>query len=246
MNCGSEYYGAYDSAYQALSAYAKEHDGVLIEMYYECEEENDYHCIRFRGTETEEYDRVSAYPPFTRLSIPSEGNPLPVLGFHFASIDGSPDTSILVLLDRQLSEDVLARLEDSVSAYIDSVPAWKFEQLIHDSGQVGYIYASREMIAASFGNTSAESVEKAEKLLTGEVESYDRYLRGECYGYRLFKDGEEIDACWGFFGDMDDAGKELASCIPDDCMELIGRLEEKWTYDTAAEYFNGQPALSAV
>ncbi len=115
-----------------------------------------------------------------------------------------------------------------------------------DSGQVGYIYASREMIAASFGNTSAESVEKAEKLLTGEVESYDRYLRGECYGYRLFKDGEEIDACWGFFGDMDDAGKELASCIPDDCMELIGRLEEKWTYDTAAEYFNGQPALSAV
>lgn len=132
MNCGSEYYGAYDSAYQALSAYAKEHDGVLIEMYYDCEEENDYHCIRFRGTETEEYDRVSAYPPFTRLSIPSEGNPLPVLGFHFASIDGSPDTSILVLLDRQLSEDVLARLEDSISAYIDSVPAWKFEQLIHD------------------------------------------------------------------------------------------------------------------
>lgn len=132
MNCGSEYYGAYDSAFKALSAYAQDHEDAVIEMYYDCEEANEYRCVRFRGIETEEYDRVSVYPPFARLVIPNESHPMPVLEFHFESIEGSPDASILVLLDKHLASPEIEKLEDSISSYIEGVPAWKYEQLVHD------------------------------------------------------------------------------------------------------------------
>jgi hypothetical protein len=42
--------------------------------------------------------------------------------------------------------------------------------------------------------------EKAEDILRGEIVSYDAYLGGRVYGYVIEQDGEEIDACWGFFG----------------------------------------------
>lgn len=95
-----------------------------------------------------------------------------------------------------------------------------------DSGQVGWIYADREMIEKNYGNINKETVKKAEEALEGEVESYDMYLRGECYGYRLYKDGEEEDSCWGFLGDVDDMLKELPSYLPDGCAGLVEKLED--------------------
>ena len=132
MNCGSEYYGAYDSAFKALSAYAQEHDDAVIEMYYDCEEENDYRCVRFKGVETEEYDRVSVYPPFAKLVIPNENHPLPLLKFNFKSIKDSQEAAFLVLLNRWPSTDMIGTLEDSISSYMENMPTSSCEQLIHD------------------------------------------------------------------------------------------------------------------
>lgn len=57
---------------------------------------------------------------------------------------------------------------------------------------------------------------RAVEIMEGEVEVYDQYLRGEVYGYNLYRlgdagddedeefdedDAEEADSCWGFFGD---------------------------------------------
>ena len=73
-----------------------------------------------------------------------------------------------------------------------------------DSGQVGYIYADREMILKEFGGkrlTKAKR-EKAEKVLKSEVETYDQLLTGQVYGYMVEdQHGQHIDSCWGFFGD---------------------------------------------
>lgn len=67
-----------------------------------------------------------------------------------------------------------------------------------DSGQVGWIVASEEAIKREWGGDE----KKAEEGLHCEVEMYDQYLRGAVYGYVL-KDasGEEVDSCWGFFGE---------------------------------------------
>jgi hypothetical protein len=49
--------------------------------------------------------------------------------------------------------------------------------------------------------------ERSEVLLKGEVETYDQYLRGDVYGYRVFKvengEEEELDSCWGFYGEQE-------------------------------------------
>ena len=71
-----------------------------------------------------------------------------------------------------------------------------------DSGQVGWIYASKEDALREFGGKTftAATRKKAEDRMRGEVEYYDSYLRGEAYGFELYKDGELEDSCWGFIG----------------------------------------------
>lgn len=73
-----------------------------------------------------------------------------------------------------------------------------------DSGRIGFIYVTRETIKKEYGNDSLESFEKAKKYLTGEAKDYDSYLRGDVYGYIVKDDeGNELDSCWGFIGDME-------------------------------------------
>ncbi|MBQ8962477.1 MAG: hypothetical protein IJ089_13770 [Clostridia bacterium] len=97
-----------------------------------------------------------------------------------------------------------------------------------DSGQVGYIYADREMIQKEYGSINHETVKRAESVLEGEVHDYDLYLQGECYGYRLFKDGDEEDACWGFLGEIEDIKEDIRSYLPEQCERLADHLELYW------------------
>ena len=90
---------------------------------------------------------------------------------------------------------------------------------------MGYIYADRKTILENFGAVNAETREKAENLLRSEVETYDQYLRGECYGYQLYEDGEEIDSCWGFLGDIDDWREDVKSYLPAEAQPLADELE---------------------
>jgi len=71
-----------------------------------------------------------------------------------------------------------------------------------DSGQVGYIYVTLEAVRKEFGakRVTKSLREKAEDILRGEIVAYDAYLGGRVYGYVIERDGEEIDACWGFLG----------------------------------------------
>ena len=54
-----------------------------------------------------------------------------------------------------------------------------------DSGQVGWIYVSKEDALKEFGGEKMIGAirEKAEDLMRSEVAAYDSYLRGECYGF---------------------------------------------------------------
>jgi hypothetical protein len=93
-----------------------------------------------------------------------------------------------------------------------------------DSGEVGFIYVSMERARQEFGglNTGSGTAEevraRAESYLKGEVETYDQYLTGDVWGYRIFEtaseeddeEGEELDSCWDFFG-MDYCREEARS-----------------------------------
>ena len=87
------------------------------------------------------------------------------------------------------------------------------------------IYATRDMIQKEFGAADASAMEKAERLLTAETETYDMYLRGICFGYKLYEGDDEADSCWGFLGWFDDMKEDVRECLPDECASLIDQLE---------------------
>jgi hypothetical protein len=81
-----------------------------------------------------------------------------------------------------------------------------------DSGQVGYIYVSRQKLKDEYGVKRISSVmlERAEKALRREVNVMDQYITGDVYGFQVIKryldnnnDIKEdiIDSCSGFYGE---------------------------------------------
>lgn len=72
-----------------------------------------------------------------------------------------------------------------------------------DSGQVGFMYITKKDAVKEFGKkyfTKAVE-EKAIAWMEAELETYDNYLRGDVYGYRILdENGDELDSCWGFYG----------------------------------------------
>lgn len=67
-----------------------------------------------------------------------------------------------------------------------------------DSGQVGFIYCTQEDIDREWDGDK----KKAEEYLRGEIKTYDQYLTGDVWGFKVTNpnNGEEIDSCWGFYG----------------------------------------------
>lgn len=71
-----------------------------------------------------------------------------------------------------------------------------------DSGQVGWVFITRESVKSLQGwkRITAERKEALLIWLESEVEEYDCYVRGESYGWSVEKDGEYIDGCNGYLG----------------------------------------------
>lgn len=90
-----------------------------------------------------------------------------------------------------------------------------------DAGCIGFIYVRKKTILEECGYATEENwKDTAEDFIEAEMKTYDQYLRGEVYGFKLTKiitqqdkcphcgevireyDEEvEEDSCWGFYGD---------------------------------------------
>jgi hypothetical protein len=69
-----------------------------------------------------------------------------------------------------------------------------------DSGQCGFVYCSASDAEDEWAGDSHFRA-NALRVLQGEVETFDQYLRGDVYGYTITdKDGDVVDSCWGFYG----------------------------------------------
>lgn len=85
-----------------------------------------------------------------------------------------------------------------------------------DSGRVGFIYVDRDTLRKEYSvkRISSAILEKATNVLEGEVKTYDRYLTGQVYGFRIEDaDGEDIDSCWGYYDEPSDIIKECQSIV---------------------------------
>jgi hypothetical protein len=70
-----------------------------------------------------------------------------------------------------------------------------------DSGQVGWVYLTAQAI-------KEHGIPNPEDQLRGAVKQLDDWLTGNVWGFRILrkcrccgKPTEEVDACWGFYGD---------------------------------------------
>ncbi|GFD70986.1 hypothetical protein KUL113_04060 [Tenacibaculum sp. KUL113] len=70
-----------------------------------------------------------------------------------------------------------------------------------DSGQVGFIYVSKERAREQYGfkRLTKERVQKVYDYLDSEVKTYASYLEGNVYGY-VIEGGDIDDSCWGYVG----------------------------------------------
>lgn len=92
-----------------------------------------------------------------------------------------------------------------------------------DSGQVGFIFISKEKMLNEYGGkiVTKKLKEKVTEYLKNEVNTYDQYLTGDVYGYKIFEvvtcsEGHEheneLDSCWGYYGE-DYCMKEAESVV---------------------------------
>lgn len=65
-----------------------------------------------------------------------------------------------------------------------------------DVGQVGYIYTTEER-RKEFGTPK----ERVLGVLRGEVETMNKYLTGDVWGYEVLCDGDVLDSCWGYYSE---------------------------------------------
>jgi hypothetical protein len=96
-----------------------------------------------------------------------------------------------------------------------------------DSGQVGWIYVTKEDIRKEYGvkRVTKKLIEKVESVLTAEVKTYDDYLNGNVFGFVLENpEGREIDSCWGFIG-TDGLEELILAHIGSEYKKLVDSLE---------------------
>lgn len=92
-----------------------------------------------------------------------------------------------------------------------------------DSELFGIVAVSVEKVKKEYGwkvLTRARR-RKIEEYLQGEIDTYDNYLRGEVYGYRITPADDKddvLESCWGYFGD---SGLDQ---LKDECRDMIDHL----------------------
>lgn len=84
-----------------------------------------------------------------------------------------------------------------------------------DSCCVGFIFISYAKIRQEYSvkRITKKTLARAQKCLEAELKTYDEFLTGEVYGFQVFdspEDDNEIESCWGFYGEIDGEYSALA------------------------------------
>lgn len=102
-----------------------------------------------------------------------------------------------------------------------------------DSGQVGFIYVSREKILEVSGKKKLTKKlrEWAADILRAEVRTYDQYLTGDVWCADVSIDGEADESCGGYFG-SDYAVLEGLDAMINTAIGVY-EIGQEWVWDSA-------------
>ena len=106
-----------------------------------------------------------------------------------------------------------------------------------DSGNIGYIYATKEEIQKEFDGDKA----KAEERLKGTIDTWDQYVSGDVWHIAVVdEDGEVIDSCGGYYGYK--YAEEEGKCMLTACQKQVDKERAEAAAKADAELME---ALSA-
>lgn len=132
-------------------------------------------------------------------------------------------SSIMFTYDRQSDYEMLERKFGAVAI----LPLYVFDHSAcsisttpfnnrWDSGQIGWVYATRESISNTLGidiDRTPDAIDQVNSAMLQEIEILDQYWAGEVYRYELYEksadDGEDmlLDLCGDIYGE-DETRKE--------------------------------------
>jgi hypothetical protein len=83
-----------------------------------------------------------------------------------------------------------------------------------DSGQIGFVFVTREKAVTEFQTNKMTKKVKEDclRILESEVKTYDQYLVGDVYGYKVYEistcdQGHEhkkmVESCYGYYGEAE-------------------------------------------
>lgn len=90
-----------------------------------------------------------------------------------------------------------------------------------DSGQVGWIFIEEKNWKVMMGEDMDRSEDRLERIIDGDIETYDKYLQGEVYRYEIYQVEEcnlghthksYVEGCGGYY-DEEDCKSEGESII---------------------------------
>lgn len=95
-----------------------------------------------------------------------------------------------------------------------------------DSGWCGWIYQTKKDTIEQNGGTEENWREVAWKNMEAEMDEYDNFIRGECFGWMAFDESDNhIGSCWGFVGS--ECINEMIAEAKDVVDSHIQQVEEK-------------------
>lgn len=98
-----------------------------------------------------------------------------------------------------------------------------------DSGQVGYIYVTKSEFYENFNvkKLSSKKLILMKEILESEVETYNKYLNGDVYGF-IIEDSEteeHINSCYGFYS-SDNLKDDILSHIDEEYHQEVIKAYE--------------------
>lgn len=141
-----------------------------------------------------EWDNLGTMACFHRRYLLGDSN------IGFSSNDFNSWEEMLAFIEKDAAVVLPIYMYDHSGITISSTPfhcTW-------DSGQIGFIYATKEQARKEYGvkRISAKLKETITKVLEGEIETYDKFISGECVSFKVENEEEDIiDSCSGFFSE---------------------------------------------
>ncbi len=89
-----------------------------------------------------------------------------------------------------------------------------------DSGQICWVFIEEKQWIQMMGEDMDRSEDRLDRIIEGDVNTYDKYITGEVYGYEIYEvetcdKGHEhktlVESCWGFYdeGDCESEGQSM-------------------------------------